>query len=363
VGREGQLALKNARVLLVGAGGLGSPLALYLAAAGVGTLGVVEYDDIEASNLHRQVLYGAEQIGKPKLDAAVARLQSLNPHIQVVPHPFRLTSENAMDVIARYDLVADGTDNFSARYLVNDACVLNGKLNVHASIYRFDGMVSIFGAATGPCYRCIYPEPPPPGLVPSCAEAGVLGVLPGIVGALQANEVIKLLLGIGDPLIGRLLQFDALTMQFREFAIQKDAACPICSSAPSIKALVDYAAFCGLHAEEAPHGDSITVAQLNEKLGAGAALSLIDVRNRAEYDAIRIDGARLLPLDELLASPPPLDGDNLIVCYCQSGVRSAKAARALQQFGFPHVASLEGGILAWLKSGTQAGAQRPNSSE
>lgn len=348
IGVEGQRKLKNARVLMVGAGGLGSPLGLYLAAAGVGTLGIVEFDRIEASNLHRQVLYGADQVGQPKLDAAAARLRGVNPHITIRPHALRLDASNALELIAEYDLVVDGTDNFATRYLINDACVLLGKHNVHASIFRFDGMLSIFGAPGGPCYRCLYPEPPPPGLVPSCAEAGVLGVLPGIVGALQASETIKLLLGIGQPLVGRLLRFDALAMRFEEFAIAPDADCPICSSRASIKALVDYEQLCGM---EAPGTEvaEVNVGELKARLGGAQRPLLLDVRGAAEAAIAAIDGAQLIPLPELETRLEELERTRDIVCYCQSGKRSRKAAQLLMAAGFAAVSSLEGGMEAWLQ--------------
>jgi adenylyltransferase/sulfurtransferase len=349
LGQAGQRRLKAARVLVVGAGGLGSPLALYLAAAGVGALGIVDFDSVDRSNLHRQVLYGIEDVGSPKLDAAVRRLRSLNPHVHVVPHALRLASDNALDVLRGYDLVVDGTDNFATRYLVNDACVLLGKPNVHAAISRFEGLVSVFAHAEGPCYRCLYPEPPPPDLVPSCAEGGVLGVLPGIVGALQAAEAIKLLAGIGESLTGRLLQFDALAMRFREFAVGRDPDCPACGRAPSLRRLIDYERFCA-GPKESIQVETIDAAELQRLLAAPGAPLLLDVRSAEEASIARIEGARLIPLPELEASLGGLDADASIVCYCQAGVRSERAARLLMRHGYARVRHLRGGIEAWLAS-------------
>jgi molybdopterin/thiamine biosynthesis adenylyltransferase/rhodanese-related sulfurtransferase len=353
LGLDGQRTLKNSRVLMVGAGGLGSPAGLYLAAAGVGTLGIVEFDHVEASNLHRQVLYGTDQLGQPKLDMAIKRLRSINPHINIVPHAFRLSAENALSVIAEYDVVVDGTDNFATRYLINDACVLLKKHNVHASIFRFDGLLSIFGDAKGPCYRCLYPEPPPPELVPSCAEAGVLGVLPGIMGALQANETIKLLLAIGEPLVGRLLKFNALEMRFYEFEVNSDPHCPICSVNPSIHALIDYEQFCGVEPlDNAPDGEAcpnITARVLKSRLGASENLLLLDNRGPIEFATGQIPGAILRPVDAIDEWIDTLDKQAVIVCYCQSGVRSRKAAMRLRQAGFSDVVSLEGGIVSWMR--------------
>jgi adenylyltransferase/sulfurtransferase len=353
IGEEGQRRLKAARVLMVGAGGLGSPLALYLAAAGVGTLGVVDFDQVDRSNLHRQVLYGIDDVGSPKLDAAARRLRSLNPHITVVPHAVRLSSDNALDLMRPYDLVVDGTDNFATRYLVNDACVLLGKPNVYASIFRFEGLLSIFAHGDGPCYRCLYPEPPPPDLVPSCAEGGVLGVLPGIVGALQAAEAIKLITGIGRSLSGRLLQFDALSMGFKEFAVERDPDCPICSAKASIKALIDYDQFC---AEPAPTDvvDEVSVAELRRCLAAAEPPLLLDVRSEAEARISRISGSRLMPLPELDELCDQLDPQADIVCYCKAGVRSERAARLLMRRGFARVRSLRGGIDAWQAEPTES---------
>jgi sulfur-carrier protein adenylyltransferase/sulfurtransferase len=348
LGATGQRRLKAARVLVVGAGGLGSPLALYLAAAGVGTLGLADFDRVERSNLHRQVLYGVDDVGRPKLQAAARRLAALNPHIRVVPHELRVTRENALDVLRPYDLVVDGSDNFATRYLVNDACVLLGKPNVYASIFRFDGLLSVFAHRDGPCYRCLYPEPPPPDLVPSCAEGGVLGVLPGIVGALQAAETIKLIAGIGTPLVGRLLQFDALGLRFQEFAVQRDPDCPVCGVRPSITALMDYEQFCA-GPQEGPAVEGIGPEVLHALLAGPAAPRLLDVRCAAEAAVARIDGARLLPLPDLEAALPGLDRHADWVCYCQAGVRSERAARLLLRHGFTRVRHLSGGLNAWLQ--------------
>src|SRR6202049_4062982 len=321
VGIEGQQKLKAARVLLIGVGGLGSPLGLYLAAAGVRTLGLGDFDVVDATNLHRQVLFSNADIGRPKLRAAAERLRGINPHIRIVPHELRLDSSNAPELFAQYDIVADGTDNFQTRYLVNDACVLTGKPNVYGSIFRFEGQVSIFWGARGPCYRCLFPEPPPPGLVPSCAEGGVLGVLPGIIGALQANEVIKLIVGVGEPLVGRLVLFDALALRFRELKLRKDPACPICSEHPTQHELIDYDQFCGIGAPPAidaadagqakaasggggnPDGGAEdfegAVAEAQGGLGEGRDFTLIDVRSPLAHALCRIDGARLIPLQDI----------------------------------------------------------------
>jgi molybdopterin/thiamine biosynthesis adenylyltransferase/rhodanese-related sulfurtransferase len=346
LGMAGQLALKRARVLMIGAGGLGSPVGLYLAAAGVGTLGIVEFDQVDASNLHRQVLYGTHQLGQPKLDSAIARLSALNPHITIVPHAVRLTADNALDVLGGYDIVVDGTDNFAARYLINDASVMLNIRVVHASIFRFDGMLSVFGAEGGPCYRCLFPEPPPPGLLPSCAEAGVLGVLPGIVGALQANEVIKLITGIGQPLIGTMLQIDALGAEFTRLDVAADPDCPCCGAAgPS--ALVDYHELCGI-TPPAAVDSLISSAALAAHLAAGKPCVLLDVRGAAEHALQHIAGDYLIPLDELGDRLDELDKETLVICYCLSGMRSARAVRQLRAAGFDGALSLDGGIQAWL---------------
>ena len=347
LGQQGQAALKAARVLMVGAGGLGSPVGLYLAAAGIGTLGIVEFDDVDASNLHRQVLFGADQIGSPKLEAAVQRLQALNPHVSIVPHATRLDANNALEVLGNYDLVVDCTDNFGSRYLINDACVLLKKRLVHASIFRFEGMLSVFGDDAGPCYRCLYPEPPPAGLLPSCSEAGVLGVLPGIVGSLQANEVIKLVTGSGTPLVGRMLQFDALKTAFQEFVLERDPDCPACGTNSTMRTLADYDSVCAVDAG-APQF-SIRSDELAARLDANEAIHLLDVREPSEFAIDRIDGARLLPLGELKSRIDELDEHGLIVCYCQSGMRSKQAVEILREAHRATAFSLEGGIAAWQK--------------
>jgi sulfur-carrier protein adenylyltransferase/sulfurtransferase len=348
VGTAGQRRLKAAKVLAIGAGGLGSPLGLYLAAAGVGTLGLVDFDVVDESNLHRQVLYGRQDVGRPKLQAALERLHGVNPHIRLVPHELRLDSSNALDLFRDYDIVVDGTDNFPTRYLVNDACVLLGKPNVYGSIFRFEGQVSVFWGARGPCYRCLFPEPPPPGLVPSCAEGGVLGVLPGIIGSLQANEVIKLIVGVGEPLIGRLVLFDALKMKFRELKLRKDPACPICSEHPTQKELIDYEQFCGIGPEpEAADDYEITVEDLKQRLDEGRPVTVLDVRNPQEYEISRIEGSVLIPLHELRDRLGELDTAATIVAHCHTGMRSARAVQFLRQMGFSRAVNLSGGIDAW----------------
>jgi adenylyltransferase/sulfurtransferase len=349
----GQEKLKAAKVLLIGAGGLGSPLGLYLAAAGVGTIGIVDGDVVDTTNLQRQILYGTSDVGVPKLEAAKARLGDLNPHITINTHNTRLTSENALDILADYDVVIDGTDNFPTRYLVNDACVLLGKPNVYGSIFRFEGQVSVFYAKEGPCYRCLYPEPPPPGLVPSCAEGGVLGILPGTVGALQATEAIKLILGIGDPLIGRLLRFDALGMNFREFKLRKDPNCPVCGEHPTVTALIDYEEFCGfggnhVEAHEALSAeDEITPSELVAWRKTGGRPLVIDVREPHEREIAAIPDSVLIPVGELPGRMHELDGTQEIVLYCRTGVRSARALELLRAGGFNRLRNLTGGIHAW----------------
>jgi adenylyltransferase/sulfurtransferase len=351
VGLEGQRRLKAARVLIVGAGGLGSPVALYLAAAGVGTIGVVDFDVVDVSNLQRQILHGTKDVGRSKLESARARLGDVNPHVRVETHETRLTSANALDIIGGYDIVVDGTDNFATRYLTNDACVLLGKPNVYGSILRFEGQASVFGLADGPCYRCLFPEPPPPGSVPSCAEGGVLGVLPGIVGTIQATETIKLILGIGDTLAGRLLLIDALSMQFRTVTLRKDPACPACGTR-TITALIDYDEFCGAPVADPVHDADDVIEITPRELAARLArhddtFDLIDVREPGEWAIARIDGARLIPLAQIPASLPSLDKTREIVVMCRSGVRSADAARYMQRAGFARVKNLAGGILRW----------------
>jgi adenylyltransferase/sulfurtransferase len=348
---EGQRRLKAARVLVVGAGGLGSPLALYLAAAGVGTIGLAEFDAVDLTNLQRQVLYATSDVGRPKLDAARERLSGLNPEIEIVPHPQRLDSSNVMAAVEGYDVVADGTDNFPTRYLVNDACVLAGKPNVYASVFRFDGQASVFDARRGPCYRCLFPEPPPPGLVPSCADGGVLGVLPGIVGSLQALEVIKLVLGRGEPLIGRLLLFDALGMRFREIGVRKDPRCAVCGESPTVHAPIDYEAFCGIRGAEvavdAAGLPTLSVEELDARLRAGEALELLDVREPHEAEIARIPGARLMPLSDLPARLHELDSARSYTLSCHRGTRSVQAYQLLRQAGFVHLRILAGGVDAW----------------
>ncbi len=347
VGVEGQRKLKAARVLLVGAGGLGSPAALYLAAAGVGTLGLVDFDVVDKTNLQRQIIHGTSTVGRPKLDSAKERIQDLNPNVQVETFETRLTSENALDIIREFDIVADGTDNFPTRYLVNDACVLLGKPNVYGSIFRFEGQASVFYAKEGPCYRCLYAEPPPPGLVPSCAEGGVLGVLPGIIGSIQAMETIKLILGVGEPLIGRLVLFDALKLQFRELKLEKDPDCPVCGPHPTVTELIDYEAFCGIGAEPSYDGAEITAQELQQEWERNSDLLVIDVREPHEYEITHIEGAVLIPLGELPDRLNELDGHREIVTHCHHGARSLKALEILKAAGFSKVRSLRGGIDAW----------------
>jgi molybdopterin/thiamine biosynthesis adenylyltransferase/rhodanese-related sulfurtransferase/molybdopterin converting factor small subunit len=354
VGVEGQRKIKAAKVLCVGAGGLGSPAALYLAAAGVGTLGLIDFDTVDFSNLQRQVLYSTDDVGRPKLQAATERLQGLNPNVKIVAHETMLNSTNALEIFKHYDIIVDGADNFPTRYLVNDACVLLGKPNVYGSIFRFDGQVSIFATKNGPCYRCLYPEPPPPGLVPSCAEGGVLGVLPGVVGTIQATEAIKLIIQSGDPLIGRLLLFDALQMRFRALKLQKDRECPVCGDNPTVTKLIDYELFCGItpavkaadKGTVAPELEA-TVDDLKERLDSGDVF-LLDVREPREYDIARIDGSTLIPLGELPKRMDELPRGADIIVHCKSGVRSAKAVNLLRENGFDRVQNLKGGILEWI---------------
>ncbi|HXN65460.1 MAG TPA: molybdopterin-synthase adenylyltransferase MoeB [Candidatus Acidoferrales bacterium] len=350
VGMDGQLKLKQARVLMIGAGGLGAPLGLYLAAAGVGHLGILDFDVVDFTNLQRQVTFSTQDVGKAKSEAAKARLASLNPAIEITTYNTRLTSVNALDLFRDYDLIVDGTDNFPTRYLVNDACVLLGKPNVYGSIFRFEGQVSIFGMPDGPCYRCLYPEPPPPGLVPSCAEGGVLGVLPGIVGSLQAIEAIKLILGNGEPLVGRLLLFDALAMRFRELKLKKNPACPLCGEHRTITKLIDYEEFCGIRGEEAPAAATdvpeITPVDLKARLERGDDLFILDVREPHEYQICNLNGY-LIPLGDLPKRVNELDSSREIVAHCRSGKRSADAVNFLKQAGFRKIWNLKGGVLAW----------------
>jgi sulfur-carrier protein adenylyltransferase/sulfurtransferase len=350
VGLDGQRKLKAGRILLIGAGGLGSPLALYLAAAGVGTLGLVDFDVVDVSNLQRQVLHGTKDVGRPKLESARDRIRDVNPHVHVEAYETRLTSENALDIIRDYDVVIDGTDNFATRYLTNDACVLLGKPNVYGSIFRFEGQASVFALEDGPCYRCLFPEPPPPGLVPSCAEGGVLGVLPGLVGTIQATEGIKLVLGVGEPLVGRLLLIDALTMQFRTVRLRKDPNCPACGT-HEITELIDYDQFCGVTTEsnttnpdEIPE---ITPSELSARIARGDDIDLIDVREPYELDIARIPNVRLIPLGTLPEALPTLDHSRETVVICRTGARSGRAVRQLKAAGFRRVWNLAGGIHRW----------------
>ncbi|PYO88146.1 MAG: molybdenum cofactor biosynthesis protein MoeB [Gemmatimonadetes bacterium] len=347
VGLDGQAKLKSARVLLVGAGGLGSPAALYLAAAGVGTLGLVDFDLVDRSNLQRQIIHGTAAIGTPKIESARARLHDVNPHVQLQTFGERLTSGNALEILQSFDVVVDGSDNFPTRYLVNDACVLLGKPNVYGSVFRFDGQVSVFYAKEGPCYRCLYAEPPPPDLVPSCSEGGVLGVLPGIIGSLQALEAIKQIVGFGESLIGRLVLFDGRRMQFRELTLQKDPDCPVCGSRPTVTALIDYEAFCGAGGSGLGAGAEITALELERERARRPELVLVDVREPREAEIAHIAGARLIPLRELPGRLAELSGHGDIVTLCHHGPRSLKARDILTGAGFANVRSLAGGIDAW----------------
>ena len=353
VGMEGQQKLKAARVLCIGAGGLGSPLALYLGAAGVGTLGIVDFDVVDYTNLQRQIIHSTADVGRKKLDSAAEKLKAINPFLNIRKFETRLTSDNALELFRDFDIIADGTDNFPTRYLVNDACVLTGKPNVYGSIFRFEGQASVFATKDGPCYRCLYSDPPPPGLVPSCAEGGVLGILPGLVGVIQATEVIKLILGKGDPLIGRLLLIDALGMKFRELKLRKNPDCPACGTHRTITKLIDYNEFCGIRGEEKREEKTVEagisemqVEELKRRLDAGDDLFVLDVREPHEYQICNING-HLIPLGDLPKRVNELDSSREIVAHCRSGVRSAKAVAFLQQAGFKKVHNLAGGILAW----------------
>ena len=350
VGMEGQLKLKRARVLTIGTGGLGAPLGLYLAAAGVGRLGLVDFDVVDSSNLQRQVTFTTADVGKPKSEAAKSRLSALNPAIEIVSYETRLTSDNALELFRDYDIIVDGTDNFPTRFLVNDACVLLGKPNVYGSIFRFEGQATVFGYPGGPCYRCLYPEPPPPGLVPSCAEGGVLGVLPGIVGSIQAMETIKLILGAGDPLVGRLLLFDALAMRFRELKLKKNPDCPLCGERRTLTKLIDYEEFCGIRGEEAPAMTDgipeITATELKARQDRGEKVFILDVREPHEYQICNLNG-KLIPLGELPRRVNELDSSVEMVVHCRSGKRSADAIHFLQTAGFKKLWNLKGGVLAW----------------
>jgi adenylyltransferase/sulfurtransferase len=354
VAMEGQKRLKAAKVLCIGAGGLGSPLIMYLAAAGVGTIGIVDFDVVDYTNLQRQIIHGTKDVGRPKMESAKESLQDINPFVQVIGFEEALSSENALDIIKDFDIVIDGTDNFPTRYLVNDACVLLGKPNVYGSIFRFEGQASVFWAEHGPCYRCLYPEPPPPGLVPSCAEGGVLGILPGEIGIIQATEAVKLILGTGEPLIGRLMLFNALKMQFRELKLRKDPSCPICGENATIKELIDYDQFCGIVRPDAgveePAADSryeITVTDLKSRFDRGDIPNLIDVREPYEWDIARIPNARLIPMNEVAQRLAEIPREEEVVVHCRSGKRSQTVVEYLQSQGYTKVKNLVGGVLAW----------------
>jgi molybdopterin/thiamine biosynthesis adenylyltransferase/rhodanese-related sulfurtransferase len=353
VGMDGQLKLKQAKVLLIGTGGLGAPLGLYLAAAGVGRIGLVDFDVVDFTNLQRQVIHGTKDVGRKKLDSAAETMLDINPFVQIDRHEVALTSENALEILKDYDVIADGTDNFPTRYLVNDACVLLGKPNVYGSIFRFEGQATVFAYPGGPCYRCLYPEPPPPGLVPSCAEGGVLGILPGLIGIVQATETVKLILGIGEPLVGRLMLYDALGMRFRELKLRRNPECPVCGDHPTVTTLIDYQEFCGV-----PQGQledptplatatDIEPAEVKQKLDRGDRFVLLDVREPHEYQICRIPGATLIPLGDLPKRVNELDSADEFVVHCKSGVRSAKAVDFLRQAGYKKVRNMTGGITAW----------------
>ena len=351
VGMTGQRKLKAASVLMIGTGGLGAPLGMYLAAAGVGRLGLVDFDVVDASNLQRQIIHGTKDVGRPKIASAKDRLQDINPHVEIETHETKLTSDNALRLFTNYDVIADGTDNFPTRYLVNDACVLTGKPNVYGSIFRFEGQASVFWAERGPCYRCLYPEPPPPGLVPSCAEGGVLGVLPGIIGAIQANEAIKIILGAPDIMVNRLLLFDAWRLRFRELKLRKNPDCPVCGDNPTIKELIDYEAFCGITQQpqaSQPTMEEITATELKQRLDKGDDIQIIDVREPHEFEIGRIPDSKLIPLGQVLNRMNEIDPGRETVMHCKMGGRSAKAIEALQRAGFQgRLMNLKGGITAW----------------
>jgi len=355
VGMDGQEKIKKASILLIGCGGLGSPLSMYLAAAGIGRLGLVDFDLTDFTNLQRQVAFGTQDVGRPKVDATKDRIKQINPNVEVTTYRTKLTADNVMDIFKEYDIIIDGTDNFPTRYLVNDACVFLKKPNVYGSIFRFEGQATVFWAEKGPCYRCLYPEPPPPGMVPSCAEGGVLGILPGTIGLIQATEAVKLILGKGDPLTGRLLLYNAMDMKFREVKLQKDPECPVCSANPSITKLIDYEQFCGigLGQEEATVDTNgipeITVQQLKAKIDKKEKFTLVDVREPHEYQIGKIPGSRLIPLGEIAVRAAELDTADEIILQCRSGGRSAKALQTLSGMGFKRLKNLRGGILAWSK--------------
>jgi adenylyltransferase/sulfurtransferase len=350
VGLDGQRKLKAAKVLVIGTGGLGSPLALYLAAAGVGTLGLVDFDVVDVSNLQRQIIHGTADVGRSKCQSAADRLRDVNPEVQLDLYETQFTSKNALDIVSHYDVVVDGTDNFPTRYLVNDACVLLNKPNVYGSIFRFDGQATVFDPRIGPCYRCLYPEPPPPGEVPSCAEGGVLGILPGVIGCIQATETIKLILGIGEPLIGRLLHYDALAMTFKTYKIRRDPKWPVGAAHPTVKGLIDYEQFCGIRggpAAPAFSGSDITPEQLKKRIDSGEHLFVLDVRNPNEFAICRIPGTVLVPLPELPARLGEVPRDREVIVHCKSGMRSGKAIEFLKGQGYTKLVNLTGGILAW----------------
>ncbi len=350
VGLKGQTKLLESRILLIGAGGLGSPLGMYLAAVGVGTLGLVDFDEVELSNLQRQVIHGTEDVGRPKLDSAQETINSINPDVEVIKHNVVFSSDNALDIIKDYDIVIDGTDNFPTRYLTNDACVLLDKPNIYGSIFRFEGQSTVFHYEGGPCYRCLFPEPPPPGMVPSCAEGGVIGVLPGIVGLIQAMEAVKIILGKGNTLSGRLLIFDSLEMEFREVRLERNPQCPVCGDNPTLTELIDYQEFCGIQPEgERDYLEEITAAELKMKMDDGEHFLLLDVREPNEYEIARIDGSRLIPLNEVAQRSSEISDykDRDVVVHCKMGVRSAQAIEILKGQGFRNLKNLEGGIDQW----------------
>lgn len=356
VGMEGQRRLKGAKVLMVGTGGLGAPLGMYLAAVGIGKIGIVDFDTVDVTNLQRQIIHGQKDIGRKKIDSAAETMQDINPHLEIVKHETFLTSANALDIIKDYDVVVDGTDNFPTRYLVNDACVILGKPNAYGSIFRFEGQATVFHHEDGPCYRCLYPEPPPPGLVPSCAEGGVLGILPGIIGVIQATETVKIILGKGDTLKGRLMLYDSLNMKFRELKLRRNPECPVCGDNPTVTELIDYQEFCGIPQQEAKEAEEaeasgklpeMTPEELKAKLDAGEDVFVLDVREPFEYEIAKIEGSTLIPLGELSRRVEELDSTADIVVHCKSGKRSAKAQQTLKDMGFSRVTNLEGGILRW----------------
>jgi adenylyltransferase/sulfurtransferase len=352
VGMEGQLKIKNASILLVGTGGLGAPLGMYLAAAGVGRIGLVDFDVVDFTNLHRQVIHGTKDVGKKKLESAAETIRDINPNVRIDLYDVLLTSENAMEICAPYDLIIDGTDNFPTRYLVNDVCVLLKKPNVYGSIFRFEGQATVFSYPGGPCYRCLYPEPPPPGLVPSCAEGGVLGILPGTIGLIQATEALKLILGVGEPLVGRLVLYDALAMRFRELKLRRNPECPVCGDHPTVTKLIDYEQFCGLPQHEGPAAAEVSASDTNpvevkHMLDQGEKFLLLDVREPHEYLICNIPTAKLIPLGELQKRANELDTAVPIVTYCKTGNRSGKAVNQLKELGFKKVRNMAGGILAW----------------